>query len=64
MDFNLDNFQEIQDIVFELFGENENITYFLDEVQNIIFWEKWVNNLYSQGIKVFVTGSNSNLLSS
>ena len=64
VDFNLDNFPEIQDIVFELFGENENITYFLDEVQNIIYWEKWVNNLYSQGIKVFVTGSNSNLLSS
>lgn len=64
VDFNLDNFQEIQDIVLELFGENENIVYFLDEVQNVTFWEKWVNNLYSQGIKVFVTGSNSNLLSS
>ncbi|MCK4937927.1 MAG: ATP-binding protein [Methanosarcinales archaeon] len=64
VDFNLDNFQEIQDIVFELFGDNKNVTYFLDEVQNITFWEKWVNNLYSQGIKVFVTGSNSNLLSS
>jgi len=40
VDFNLDNFPEIQDIVFELFGENEKITYFLDEVQNIIYWEK------------------------
>jgi len=64
VDFNLDNFQEIQDIVFELFGKYENVVYFLDEVQNVTFWEKWVNNLYSQGIKVFVTGSNSNLLSS
>jgi predicted AAA+ superfamily ATPase len=64
VDFNRDNFPEIQDIVFELFKNNEDVTYFLDEVQNITFWEKWVNNLYSQGIKVFVTGSNSNLLSS
>jgi len=64
VDFNLDNFPGIQDIVLELFGENEKITYFLDEVQNMIYWEKWVSNLYSQGIKVCVTGSNSNLLSS
>lgn len=64
VDFNRDNFPEIQDIVFELFKNNEDVTYFLDEVQNITFWEKWVNNLHSQGIKVFVTGSNSNLLSS
>jgi len=64
VDFNLDNFQDIQDIVLELFGDKGKVTYFLDEVQNIGFWEKWVNNLYSLGIKVFVTGSNSNLLSS
>ena len=63
-DFGLDNFLDIQDIVAELFGDNEKITYFLDEVQNVNYWEKWVNNLYSQGTKVFVTGSNSNLLSS
>ncbi|MCL7474727.1 MAG: ATP-binding protein [ANME-2 cluster archaeon] len=64
INFNPDNFPEIQDIVLELFGEHENVVYFLDEVQNVTFWEKWVNNLYSQGTKVFVTGSNSNLLSS
>lgn len=63
VDFTVDNFQDIQDIVFELFGE-QNITYFLDEVQNVIYWEKWVNNLYAQKIKVFVTGSNSKILSS
>ena len=64
VDFDLDNFQDIQDIVLELFGDSEKVTYFLDEVQNVGFWEKWVNNLYSQGVKVFATGSNSNLLSS
>ncbi|MBN1768000.1 MAG: ATP-binding protein [Prolixibacteraceae bacterium] len=37
---------------------------FLDEVQNIEGWEKFVNRMYEQGIKVFVTGSNARLLSS
>lgn len=37
---------------------------FLDEIQNIKNWEKFVNRMYEQGIKVFVTGSNAMLLSS
>jgi hypothetical protein len=37
---------------------------FLDEIQNIKNWEKFVNRMYEQGIKVFVTGSNAKLLSS
>ena len=59
----IDNSFDIQDIVIELYGAIP-ITYFLDEVQNVQHWEKWVNNLYAQGIKVFVTGSNSKVLSS
>lgn len=62
-DFTVDNFQDIQNIVLEKFGD-ENVTYFLDEIQNVSSWEKWVNNLYAKGRKVFVTGSNSALLSS
>lgn len=63
VDFKTENFQDIQNIVIELFND-ENVTYFLDEVQNVPFWEKWVNNLNAQGRKVYVTGSNSTLLSS
>jgi len=63
VDFTVDNFQDIQDLVLEKYGD-ENIIYFLDEVQNVLYWEKWVNNLYKKGIKVFLTGSNSTLLSS
>ena len=37
---------------------------FLDEIQNIANWEKFVNRMYEQGIKIFVTGSNAKLLSS
>ncbi len=62
-DFNRDNFEDVQGIAVELFGERK-ITYFLDEIQNAAQWERWVNNLYAQGIKVFMTGSNSRLLSS
>jgi hypothetical protein len=58
-----DNFKDIESIVSELLGSSE-VTYFMDEVQNVELWEKWVNNLYAKGIKVFITGSNSNLLSS
>lgn len=62
-DFNKDNFEDVQSIAIELLGKGK-ITYFLDEMQNIQHWERWVNNLYAQDIKVFITGSNSNLLSS
>jgi len=61
-DFQLNDFQLIEEIVSEKFS-NKAI-YLLDEIQNIPKWEKWVNNLYSKNIKVFVTGSNSSLLSS
>ncbi len=62
-DFNTDNFEDVQSIAIELLDKGK-ITYFLDEIQNIQHWERWVNNLYAQDIKVFITGSNSNLLSS
>jgi len=62
-DFNKENFEDVQSIAIELFGKGK-ITYFLDEIQNIEHWERWANNLYAQDIKVFITGSNSKLLSS
>jgi len=63
-EFNDQNFEDIEDIVFEIFNEAKDINFFLDEVQNVKNWERWVNNLYSRNVKVFVTGSNSHLLSS
>jgi len=37
---------------------------FLDEIQNIRDWEKWIKAVYDEKIfsKIFVTGSNANLL--
>ena len=36
---------------------------FLDEIQNVDRWELFVNKLHRRGYKVFLTGSNSRLLS-
>lgn len=38
---------------------------FLDEIQNIHMWEKWVKSKYDSGVfkKMFLTGSNADLLS-
>lgn len=63
-DFKIENFEDIEDIVSEVYGIKTNVIYLLDEIQNMPSWERWVNNLYAKKIKVFVTGSNSSLLSS
>ncbi len=38
---------------------------FLDEIQNIPQWHRWLRDLYDQNpdVKIFITGSNSELLS-
>ena len=35
----------------------------LDEIQNLLDWELWVNKLYRRGFNLVVTGSNARLLS-
>jgi uncharacterized protein len=52
----------IYNLHLELFGKEP--VFFFDEIQNIDHWEKFINRVYEQGIKVFVTGSNAKLLSS
>ncbi|MEA2064908.1 MAG: ATP-binding protein [Patescibacteria group bacterium] len=62
------NIQKLDKII----NETETLTQikikylFLDEVQNILLWEKWVKAKYDQKIfkKIFITGSNSKLLES
>ncbi len=63
-DFKIENFEDIEEIVSEIHGIKTEIIYLLDEIQNVASWERWINNLYSRNIKVFVTGSNSSILSS
>ncbi|MDO4310288.1 MAG: ATP-binding protein [Prevotella sp.] len=59
--FTVDDFQMLSEVFMEEFGRQT--TYYLDEIQNIAGWERYVSRLYGGGAKVFVTGSNANLLS-
>ncbi len=54
--------EQIDNLHKEHFGKNAVL--FFDEIQNIKGWEKFINRLYEQGRKIFITGSNASLLSS
>ncbi len=54
--------EEIYNIHIEIYGKEPVL--FLDEIQNIKGWEKFVNRMYEQEVKILVSGSNANLLSS
>ena len=54
--------EEIYKLHLEEYGKEPVL--FLDEIQNVENWEKFVNRMYEQDIKVYVTGSNAHLLSS
>jgi len=66
-----ENSNEILSQVFELYFRIQNpegkLYIFLDEIQTINEWEKWLKYQYDQRkgkIKFFITGSNSQFLSS
>lgn len=42
-----------------------HIYLFFDEIQNVKHWQRWIRTLYDQNerVKIFITGSNSELLS-
>ena len=50
---------------YELFPHNagKKIWLFLDEIQNVVGWESFVRTCLDEGIKVFISGSSSRLLS-
>jgi len=54
--------EDIYNLHIEVYGKEPVL--FMDEIQNIGNWEKFVNRMFEQGIKIFVTGSNAKLLSS
>ncbi len=69
--FNFDDERIINDVTLlenidnlhkEIYGKEPVL--FFDEIQNITGWEKFVNRMYEQGRKIFVTGSNASILSS
>lgn len=61
IDFSIENFQNILDFLNEQ-GYKENCFLFIDEVQEVNKWEKWVNRIKEKH-PILITGSNSKLLS-
>jgi len=57
--------QEIKDVYLEYLNPDEKPYIFLDEIQNIPSWEKWVNKEYELHLSnITISGSNSSMLSS
>ncbi|MEA1986554.1 MAG: ATP-binding protein [Candidatus Marinimicrobia bacterium] len=63
---NLNLLDNIYETYLEYLNPKGKIYLFLDEVQNINAWEKWVLKFYetNKNMQIFVTGSSSKLLSS
>jgi uncharacterized protein len=61
LNFESSDFNHLLEIFMEIYGKCKTI--FFDEIQNVFGWEKFVNRLFTEGYKVYVTGSNANLLS-
>jgi hypothetical protein len=51
----------ILDCAKELYGDN--MVFFFDEIQNVDGWENFIISLLTEHYKVYITGSNSKLLS-
>ena len=57
-----EDMNKVMEVFHVLFGNKKVI--FLDEIQNLESWERFVARLYNQGYKIYITGSNARLLSS
>ena len=60
-DFPSEDFHLILECHAELYGERPIL--FLDEIQNILHWDKFARRLADSGYSVYITGSNSKMLS-
>jgi len=61
VDFKTEDLQVLYELFLELYGEKK--VFFFDEIQGKYDWNKFVNRLYSEGYRFFITGSNAELLS-
>ena len=58
-----DDLNLILEIGLEMAGENKKPYIFLDEIQNVDGWEKYVRRLADTKYRINITGSNSKMLS-
>jgi uncharacterized protein len=66
-DFNLNDLRKLFNYYIANYKKNSIFYVFLDEIQNIPNWEKFIRSIqekYSEKCQIFITWSNSNLLSS
>jgi len=59
--FPASEFNRLYEVLISLYGKKK--TFFLDEIQNVTNFETFVRRLYEEGLKFFITGSSSTLLS-
>jgi predicted AAA+ superfamily ATPase len=59
--FNAENFNDIYEVLLELFGKQK--TFFIDEIQNVSNFELFIRRFYDEEFKFYITGSSAKLLS-
>lgn len=59
IDFELDDFQRLEDIA----KESANDLLVFDEIQNIDHWERYARMANEKGIQLYIAGSNASMLS-
>ena len=63
VNFAVEDFDNLYQSFIELFDPKGTKYFFLDEIQHMESWQKWVNRLYElEDIKIFITASNASLL--
>ena len=66
INFEFENIKELNNFIEKKLVNKNKYYVFFDEIQNVDKWEKVVNSLkskYNENISIFITGSNSDLLS-
>ncbi len=64
-DFKPPDFEKILEAADEVLESRGKRYFFLDEIQKVPGWERWLNRLYElEDVKIFVTGSNTDLTAS
>ncbi len=64
MDIAVETYRQLIDIVKNSLKPAKGTYIFIDEVQNIPEWERAIESFYISGADVYITGSNSRMLSS
>jgi predicted AAA+ superfamily ATPase len=59
----LTNYKQLNKYILSLMKDDKRYYIFFDELQGVEHWEKCVNSLRLKNTDIYVTGSNSNLLS-